>query len=94
MLFVLIGIGWITVVTLLVVLCVMAARSDATPAPAVKAYRRSIGGGLVVWEAPPTSTLANDWTLHDITRGRRAGAPLTRGRPSPRKRRITAHGIR
>jgi hypothetical protein len=94
MLFVLIGIAWISVVTLVVVLCVMAARSEATPAPAVKADPRSIGGGLVVWEAPPSSTLASDWTLHDITRGRRAGAPLTRGRRSPRKRRIAAHGIR
>ena len=94
MLFVLIGIAWIAVVTLLVVLCVMAARSDATPAPAVKADPRAIDGGLVVWEALPTSTRASDWTLHDIARGRRADAPLTRRRRSPRKRRIAASGIR
>jgi hypothetical protein len=94
MLFVLIGIAWIAVVTLLVVLCVMAARSDATPAPAVKVHPRAIDGGLVLWETPPTSTLASDWTLHDITRGRRVGAPPTRGRRSPRKRRIAAPGIR
>ncbi len=93
MLFVLIGIAWITVVTLLVVLCVMAARSD-TPIPALRAHPRSIGGGLVVWEAPPSSTRASDWTLHDITRGRRVGAPLSRGRRSPRTRRIAARGIR
>ena len=97
MLIVLIPIAWIAVVTLLVVLCRIAARADATPAPAAESNHRSISGGLVLWGSPPTPTLATDWTLHDITRPRQAGAarpPLTRGHPSPRKRRLAAHEIR
>jgi hypothetical protein len=94
MLFVLIGIAWIAVVTLLAVLCRMAARSDVTPAPMSEAYPCSYSDGLVLWEAPPTPTLATNWTLHDIARRREAGPPLWRWHASPHKRRIAAHGIR
>ena len=94
MLFVLIPIAWIAVVTLLVVLCRAAARADVIPAPTAETYPRSASHGLVLWEAPPTPTLATNWTLHDIARRREAGPPPTRWNPSLRKRRIAAHGIR
>jgi hypothetical protein len=94
MLILLIPIAWIAVVALLVVLCRIAARADATPAPAADSNPRSIGGGLVRWEAPPAPTLATDWTLHDIARRPQDGDRLGRGRPSPRRRRIAVHGIR
>jgi hypothetical protein len=93
MFFVLIAIAWIAVVTLLVVLCRMAAGADVTPAPAADASPRSEGRGLFLWEAPSTPKAVTDWTLHDITRRRQAEPPLRRARPAPRKRRIGAHGI-
>ena len=82
MLFVMIGITWIAVVMLLVVLCRMAARADATPAP--------------VADVNPDSApaLATDWTLHDIARRRPPRPPLAPRRRSPSKQRTAGHGIR
>lgn len=94
MLLVLIPVAWIGVVTLLVILCRMAARADAPPSAAAEASPHWVGDGLALWEAPPASALAGSWRLQDATRRRQAVPPLRRRRPSARKRRIATHGVR
>ena len=93
MLFVLLPLAWIAVVTVLVVLCRMAARADATSTPAADPQPHSGRGGLVLFETPPMRTLATIWTAYDVTHRRQVGPPRPR-RSSRSSRRTAAHGIR
>jgi hypothetical protein len=54
MLLLLIPIAWLSIVTLILAACRMAAKGDARPAPLVAARRAPGGEGLavVVWEMP------------------------------------------
>jgi hypothetical protein len=93
MLLILIPLAWLSIVAMLVMLCLTAARAD-TPAAAIGTdYAGSIGERLVLGEDPPLPTLAARRSFPEAARRRQAAPPLTPPRPAPRRRRIAAHGI-
>jgi hypothetical protein len=93
MLLILIPLAWLSIVAMLAILCLTAARADTPPAPIDTDYVGSIGERLVLGEGPHPPTLAGRRSFPEAARRRQAAPPLTPPRPAPRRRRIAAHGI-
>ena len=86
MLFILIPIAWLAILTLFVAVCRIAADADAERASLPRSPSGPIGVRLVLSRAP--SALAAQ------ARRPHRRHPLQTRRPTPRRRRVAAHGIR
>jgi hypothetical protein len=91
-LLILIPIAWLTVVTVVVAACCMAARADDAHLKFGDARPRSVRNMLIVWDARATLALNVNRPAHD-RRPLEHRAPLRARRPTRRGRRF-AHPVR
>jgi hypothetical protein len=93
MLFILIPLAWLTVMTVIVAVCRMAAHADAAPGTLAETQPGSLRDGLVLAEDPTALALQTRRLLHD-RRPLQDKRALQGRRPASRQRRIAAHGTR
>ena len=91
MLLILIPIAWLSVVSIVVAICCMAARSDGTGAPHADLHAGPVRNVMVVWETRQLADNAN--RSRRMRRPLEHRRPLHSRRPASRAQRVGPHAI-